>query len=260
MTLIKSISGIRGTIGGKAGEGLSPLDVVKFTSSFGSFMQDAHQKQNIKMILGRDARISGEMVNRLVVSTLNALGIDVIDLGLSTTPTVEVLVTKLEAQGGIILTASHNPAQWNALKLLNHKGEFINAAEGEEVLKKADEEDFTFAEVDKLGSYETYETAIEDHIEAILQLPDVDVEAIKKANFSIALDCVNSTGGIALPPLLKALGVDEIHELYCTPNGDFPHNPEPLPQHLSELSALVKDKKAHLFLRRTGFWLLAVCK
>ncbi len=246
MTLIKSISGIRGTIGGKAGEGLSPLDVVKFTASFGSFMQDAHQKQNIKMILGRDARISGEMVNRLVVSTLNALGIDVIDLGLSTTPTVEVLVTKLEAQGGIILTASHNPAQWNALKLLNHKGEFINAAEGEEVLKKADEEDFTFAEVDKLGSYETYETAIKDHIDAILQLPDVDVEAIKKANFSIVLDCVNSTGGIALPPLLKALGVNEIHELYCTPNGDFPHNPEPLPQHLTELSALVKDKKAHL--------------
>ncbi len=246
MTLIKSISGIRGTIGGKAGEGLSPLDVVKFTASFGSFMQDAHKKQNIKMVLGRDARISGEMVNRLVVSTLNALGIDVIDLGLSTTPTVEILVTKLEAQGGIILTASHNPAQWNALKLLNHKGEFINAAEGEEVLKKADEEDFTFAEVDKLGSYETYETAIDDHIEAIVQLPDVDVEAIKKANFSIALDCVNSTGGIALPPLIKALGVNEIHELYCTPNGDFPHNPEPLPQHLTELSALVKDKKAHL--------------
>ncbi len=246
MTLIKSISGIRGTIGGKAGEGLSPLDVVKFTASFGSFMQEAHKKQNIKMVLGRDARISGEMVNRLVVSTLNALGIDVIDLGLSTTPTVEVLVTKLQAQGGIILTASHNPAQWNALKLLNHKGEFINAAEGEEVLKKADEEDFSFAEVDKLGSYETYETAIEDHIEAILQLPDVDVKAIKKANFSIALDCVNSTGGIALPPLLKALGVNEIHELYCTPNGDFPHNPEPLPQHLTELSALVKDKKAHL--------------
>ena len=246
MTLIKSISGIRGTIGGKAGEGLSPLDVVKFTASFGSFMQDAHKKQNIKMVLGRDARISGEMVNRLVVSTLNALGIDVIDLGLSTTPTVEILVTKLQAQGGIILTASHNPAQWNALKLLNHKGEFINAAEGEEVLKKADEEDFTFAEVDKLGSYETYETAIDDHIEAILQLPDVDVEAIKKANFSIALDCVNSTGGIALPPLIKALGVNEIHELYCTPNGDFPHNPEPLPQHLTELSALVKDKKAHL--------------
>ena len=246
MTLIKSISGIRGTIGGKAGEGLSPLDVVKFTASFGSFMQEAHKKQNIKMVLGRDARISGEMVNRLVVSTLTALGIEVIDLGLRTTPTVEVLVTKLQAQGGIILTASHNPAQWNALKLLNHKGEFINAAEGEEVLKKADEEDFSFAEVDKLGSYETYETAIEDHIEAILQLPDVDVKAIKKANFSIALDCVNSTGGIALPPLLKALGVNEIHELYCTPNGDFPHNPEPLPQHLTELSALVKDKKAHL--------------
>jgi len=246
MTLIKSISGIRGTIGGKPGEGLSPLDVVKFTSAFGAFIQNNFPGEKVKMVIGRDARISGEMVNRLVVSSLNALGIDVVDLGLSTTPTVEIMVCKLKAKGGIILTASHNPAQWNALKLLNHKGEFINAEEGNQVLQMAEDENFSYSDVYELGSYSQNTTHIQDHIQAVLALKDVDVELIRKANFRIALDCVNSTGGIALPPLLKALGVETVYELYCEPTGHFPHNPEPLPKNLTEIAELVLEKKADL--------------
>lgn len=244
MTLIKSISGIRGTIGGKPGDGLSPLDIVKFTAAFGSWIVDT--TGNKKIVIGRDARISGEMVNNLVVGTLQGLGITVIDAGLSTTPTVEMLVPAQNAGGGIILTASHNPKQWNALKLLNAKGEFINAAAGAEVLNRAEAGNFTFAEVDALGGHILYPDALNEHIQAVCALPLVDIEAIRKRGFKVAVDAVNSSGGIAIPALLNALGVDVIFPLYCEPNGHFPHNPEPLPEHLTAIAALVVDKKADL--------------
>lgn len=244
MTLIKSISGIRGTIGGKTGDGLTPLDVVKFTAAYASIMQQQAGKQNVKIVLGRDARISGSMVRDLVVGTLTGMGADVIDLGLSTTPTVEIAVPMEKADGGIILTASHNPKQWNALKLLNAKGEFISAAEGEEVLRLADSDELNFADVDSLGSVSQDDSYIQKHVDLVLDLPQVNVEAIRKAKFKVAIDCVNSTGGLFLPPLLKALGVEEVIELYTEPNGHFPHNPEPLPEHLTDLSSLIKEKGA----------------
>lgn len=247
MALIKSISGIRGTIGGKPGDGLSPLDIVKFTAAFGTWLLNKSAKpKKHTIIIGRDARISGEMVQNLVAGTLKGLGIDVVYLGLSTTPTVEMSVVEHKADGGIIITASHNPKQWNALKLLNGKGEFISAADGEEVLKIADAEAFNFAEVTKLGKYVSDTNAIQKHIDKILALPFVDAKAIKAKNFKIVIDCVNSTGGIAVPALLKALGVETIFELYCEPNGQFPHNPEPLPEHLGDISKEVKRRNAHL--------------
>lgn len=244
LTLIKSISGIRGTIGGKAGDGLTPIDIVKFTAAYGSWV--INRTQNKKIVLGRDARISGEMVNNLVVGTLQGLGIEVIDLGLSTTPTVEIAVPMEKAGGGIILTASHNPKQWNALKLLNEKGEFISDTDGKEVLELAEAASFEFADVNDLGKVVSNDTYLQKHIDVILALPLVDVEAIKKANFKIAIDCVNSTGGIFVPALLKALGVETVYELYCEPNGHFPHNPEPLPENLTELAKVVQDKRADL--------------
>ncbi len=246
MALIKSISGIRGTIGGKPGEGLSPLDVVKFTAAFGTLIKQKEVKENPLIVIGRDARVSGDMVNNLVLGTLQGLGINVIDFGLSTTPTVEVMVTEKKADAGIILTASHNPKQWNALKLLNSAGEFISAEWGQEVLSLAAADDFEFADVNKLGKVVKDDTAIDFHIREILNLELVDVDAIKARNFKVVIDCVNSTGGIALPPLLKALGVQEVVELYCEPDGIFPHNPEPLPENLSEISQMVVKKKADL--------------
>lgn len=244
MTLIKSISGIRGTIGGKAGNGLTPIDIVKFTAAFGSWV--VKKSQHKKIVVGRDARISGEMVNNLVIGTLQGLGIDVIDVGLSTTPTVEIAVPLENAAGGIILTASHNPKQWNALKLLNAKGEFISDNDGKEVLELAENPDFDFASVDELGKVTLDNSYLQKHIDIILDLPLVDAEAIKKAGFKVAVDAVNSTGGIFVPALLKALGVDTVYELYCEPNGHFPHNPEPLPEHLTEISKLVQQKGADL--------------
>ena len=246
MTLIKSISGIRGTIGGKSGDGLTPLDVVKFTAAYAEFLKKRSGKSQLKVVVGRDARISGEMVSSLVIGTLTGYGIDVVDLGLSTTPTVEVAVPEEKADGGIILTASHNPKQWNALKLLNEKGEFISGEEGAQLLEIAEAEAFDFAEVDKLGAITQIDDYIERHIQMILDLPLVDVDAIAKANFHVAIDCVNSTGGIALPKLLKALGVNQVTELFCEPTGQFPHNPEPLPEHLTELSSVIKKSRAHV--------------
>ena len=243
MTLIKSISGIRGTIGGEPGDGLSPLDVVKFTSAYAMMLKAKHNGK-IKVVVGRDARLSGEMIENLVNSTLISMGFDVVNLGFSTTPTVEMEVVHYKAQGGIILTASHNPKQWNALKLLNEKGEFISGAEGEELLEIAEKDAFEFAEVDDLGTITNDDSAIERHIQKVLDLPLVDVNSIKSKNFKVAIDCVNSTGGIALPKLLKALGVKEIIELYTEPTGRFPHNPEPLPEHLTELSKVMIESKA----------------
>ncbi len=244
LTLIKSISGIRGTIGGAAGDGLTPLDIVKFVSAYGSW---AVKRTGIKkIVLGRDARLSGSMVNNLVIGTLQGLGIDVIDLGLSTTPTVEVAVPDEKAAGGIILTASHNPKQWNALKLLNEKGEFINDIDGKEVLEIAENSDFIYADVNDLGTVTNDDSYLQKHIDKVLALPLVDVAAIKKANFKVAIDCVNSTGGIFVPALLKALGVEVIHELYCEPDGNFPHNPEPLPENLVALSQEVLKTKSDL--------------
>ena len=244
MTLIKSISGIRGTIGGLAGNGLTPTDIVKFTSAYGRWVIASTGKN--KVVIGRDARISGEMVRNLVVGTLQSIGIDVVDLGLSTTPTVELAVPDENAGGGIILTASHNPKQWNALKLLNDKGEFISDEEGKLVLIMAEENDFAFAEVNNLGKVRYDESYLQKHIDKVLALPLVNAEAVRNANFKIAIDCVNSSGGIFVPALLKALGVKIIHELYCEPDGEFPHNPEPLPENLFELSRLVLAKKADL--------------
>jgi phosphomannomutase len=244
LTLIKSISGIRGTIGGIAGNGLTPIDIVKFTAAYGSWVI---QNTNIKkIVLGRDARISGDMVNALVTGTLQGLGIEVIDLGLSTTPTVEIAVPMEAAGGGIILTASHNPKQWNALKLLNEKGEFINDENGKEVLEMAERADFAFADVNELGKVRHDDSYLQKHIDAILALPLVDVELIRNANFKIAIDCVNSTGGVFVPALLKALGVKTVFELYCEPSGDFPHNPEPLPENLTEIAKVVQNKQADL--------------
>lgn len=244
LTLIKSISGIRGTIGGIAGSGLTPIDIVKFTAAYGSWVIT---NTNIKkIVIGRDARISGEMVNHLVTGTLQGMGIEVIDLGLSTTPTVEIAVPAEQAGGGIILTASHNPKQWNALKLLNDKGEFISDAEGKQILELAEEAAFSFADVNELGKVIVDDSYLQKHIDAILALPLVDIEAIKKADFKIAIDCVNSTGGIFVPALLKALGVKTVYELYCIPDGEFPHNPEPLPENLTEIAKVVQAKNADL--------------
>ncbi len=238
MTLIKSISGIRGTIGGKPGEGLSPLDVVKFSAAYATWAKQNSGKNKVKIVVGRDARISGSMVSSLVISTLNGMGCDVVNIGLATTPTTEIAVTDEKADGGIILTASHNPKQWNALKLLNSNGEFLNAAEGEKILEMADKEDFRFAEVDELGttSEKNYTDA---HIQHVLNLDLVDVEAIKNAGFSVAVDAVNSVGGIAMPALFKALGVKNIVEINCEPTGHFAHTPEPLPENLVETSEIV---------------------
>ena len=246
MTLIKSISGIRGTIGGKTGNGLTPLDAVKFAAAYGSWIKTNRKKNKLKVVIGRDARISGEMISNLVCHTLTGLGIDIIDLGLSTTPTVEVAVPIENADGGIILTASHNPKQWNALKLLNEKGEFISGENGQEILRIADQEEFTFSEVDDLGNIILDNSYLQKHINLILNLPLVDVKAIKEADFSVVIDAVNSTGGIFIPELLRALGVKKVTELYCEPNGVFPHNPEPLPEHLIDLSELVQKEKADL--------------
>lgn len=245
MALIKSISGIRGTIGGKPGDTLSPLDVVRFTAAYGTWLAK-RSEGNQKVVIGRDGRISGEMVQRLVVSTLNALGLDVVDLGLSTTPTVEMAVVFEKAAGGIILTASHNPKEWNALKLLNEKGEFISGEDGAALLEIAAKDDFTFASVDKLGSYTVNETALQQHIDAVLAYPLVDVAAIKKAKFNVVLDAINSTGAIAVPALLKALGVKDITVLNGEVNGKFAHNPEPLPEHLRELCNEVNKQKADI--------------
>ena len=241
MTLIKSISGIRGTIGGKVDQALTPIDAVKFAAAYGTWLKDKNPNQRLKVVIGRDARISGQMISDLVVSTLVGLGIDVVNLNLSTTPTVEVAVPMENAQGGIILTASHNPKQWNALKLLNEKGEFISGNDGETILAIAAEERFDFAEVDDLGIVTNDETYMQKHIDAILALPLVDKKAIEAANFNVVVDAVNSTGGVFVPALLKQLGVTQITEMYCEPTGHFPHNPEPLPEHLTDLSAKIKE-------------------
>lgn len=245
MALIKSISGIRGTIGGKVGEGLTPLDTVKFVSAYATFIRKCTKVETNKIVVGRDARISGKMMEQLVVGTLMGMGFDVVDIGLATTPTTELAVVMEKACGGIILTASHNPKQWNALKLLNEKGEFLNAEEGNEVLKIAEKEDFIYADIDELGKV-TEADYTEKHIDAVLALKLVDKDAIKAANFEVAIDCVNSVGGIAIPRLLKALGVNKINELYCTPDGHFPHNPEPLKEHLGDISALMKKSSAQV--------------
>lgn len=246
MTLIKSISGIRGTIGKKEGDNLTPLDVVKFTTAYALLIKEQSDAKRVKIVIGRDARISGNMVNQLVCGTLMGIGVDVIDLGLSTTPTVELAVVDHMAAGGIIITASHNPKHWNALKLLNHKGEFISAKEGEKVLEMSEQGGWEYANVDNLGVYKTDDKAIERHIDHILALPLVDTDAIAKAKFTVAVDCVNSTGGLALPLLLKKLGVAKIEELYTEPTGRFPHNPEPLPENLSEISDLIDKKKVDI--------------
>ncbi len=244
MTLIKSISGIRGTIGGGPGDNLTPIDTVKFAAAYGTWLlKSLGNPGNAKVVLGRDARISGPMVQNLVQATLTGLGIDVIDLGLSTTPTVELTVPREKAHGGIILTASHNPKQWNALKLLNEKGEFLDAAEGKRILELAENEDFNFAEVDDLGRIIPKSDAIDQHINDVLELDLVDAEKIRKVGFKVVFDGVNSTGGIAIPALLKALGV-EVYELYCDPTGHFPHNPEPLKEHLGDLCQKVVAENA----------------
>ncbi len=240
MTLIKSISGIRGTIGGKAGDALTPLDVVKFSAAFGNWVKS--RSLNNKVVIGRDARPSGSNIASLVSATLQSVGVNVVDLGLATTPTVEMAVVWEGAAAGIIITASHNPIQWNALKLLNEKGEFISAEEGKLLVDMVNNEDFTFSEVGKIGSYVTNSKYLEKHIEAILALPLVDKEAIAKRNFKIVVDAVNSVGGIAVPALLEALGVRILHKLYCEPTGQFPHNPEPLPEHLTKISSVVSEE------------------
>ena len=245
MTLIKSISGIRGTIGGKVGENLTPVDAVKFASAYGSWLKNDTHKDNPVVVVGRDARISGSMIQELVMNSLIGLGIDVIDLGLSTTPTVEVAVPLEKADGGIILTASHNPKQWNALKLLNNKGEFLNAENGKRILEIAEKDEYQFAEVDNLGTISKKNDYINIHIEEVLKLPLVDLHKVKDAGFKVVVDAVNSTGGIAVPALLKKMGV-EVVELYCEPNGHFPHNPEPLKEHLTDLSALVVKENADM--------------
>lgn len=246
MTLIKSISGIRGTIGGKIGENLTPPDIVKFAAAYACWVKELSSEKDIKIVIGRDARLSGQIVSNLVSATIQSLGISIIDLGLSTTPTVEIAVSNEKAQGGIIITASHNPKEWNALKLLNHKGEFVSAEDGEKILEIAESGNMQFVHVGKLGSYNKNDTYLNKHIQKILELPLVNVEAIKAMNFKVVIDCVNSTGGIFVPELLKALGVSDVIELYCEPTGDFPHNPEPLPENLSEISTMVTKKNADL--------------
>jgi phosphomannomutase len=246
MTLIKSISGIRGTLGGVPGEGLTPTDIVKFSSAFALFIRKLAGKNKVHIVIGRDARTSGLMVCQLVSGTLAGMGIDVTDLGLSTTPTVEVAVTELKADGGIIITASHNPGNWNALKLLNGKGEFLDAKDGEMILELASQEQFLASEIHELGKYNLLEGMIDRHIELVLEMPLVDVVAIRNAGFNVAVDSVNSTGGIAIPRLLKALGVKEVVEIYCNPDGNFPHNPEPLPENLKDLSEAVIQSHANV--------------
>lgn len=242
MSLVKSISGIRGTIGGRVGDGLNPVDIVRFTAAYAKQRQAA-MPNNKTIVVGRDARLSGHMVEQIVCGTLMGMGFDVVNIGLATTPTTELAVTGEKAAGGIILTASHNPKQWNALKLLNEHGEFLNDAEGKEVLAIAEQEDFTFADVDDLG-HMTYKDYLPYHIDQVLQLDLVHPEAIKAKNFTVAVDCVNSVGGLAIPALLRALGVNNIIELNCEPTGHFAHNPEPLPQHLTQISDLLKSGKA----------------
>ena len=244
MTLIKSISGIRGTIGGDPEDGLNPLAIVKFVAAYATFIRKNTKVTTNKIVVGRDARISGPMVKQVVLGTLMGMGFDVVDIDLATTPTTELAVAMEGACGGIILTASHNPKQWNALKLLNEKGEFLNAAEGAEVLALAAKEDFQFADVDHLGKVITDTTYIQKHIDSVLKLDLVDVEAIKAANFKVAIDCVNSVGGIAIPALLEALGVKQVLKLNCEPTGHFAHNPEPLPEHLTDISNLIRTEKA----------------
>ncbi len=244
MALVKSISGIRGTIGGPVGDGLNPLDIVRFVSAYAT-QRRRDLPENNKIVVGRDARISGEMVDLIVTGTLLGMGYDVVNIGLATTPTTELAVTGEQAAGGIILTASHNPKQWNALKLLNEKGEFLNDAEGKEVLAIAEAEDFTYVDVDSLGHL-THKDYLPYHVDNVLALKLVDKPAIEKANFTVAIDCVNSIGGVAIPAILRALGVKNIIELNCTPDGHFPHNPEPLPQHLTEISDLLKSGKADI--------------
>lgn len=243
MTLIKSISGIRGTIGGKVGDNLTPVDAVKFAAAYGTWLKDSTKKSELTVVIGRDARLSGEMVQNLVTATLTGLGIDVIDLGLSTTPTVEIAVPLEKADGGIILTASHNPKQWNALKLLNAKGEFLDAAQGAVILELAENDSFDFATVDDLGKVAKNNAYIDIHIDEVLKLPLVDAQTIREKKFKVVVDGVNSTGGIAIPKLLQELGV-EVVELYCDPTGHFPHNPEPLKEHLKDICALVVKEKA----------------
>jgi phosphomannomutase len=243
MTLIKSISGIRGTIGGEPGENLTPIDAVKFAAAYGVWLKEYSKKEKLTVVIGRDARLSGAMIQNLVVSTLIGLGIDVVDLDLSTTPTVEIAVPLEKADGGIILTASHNPKQWNALKLLNEKGEFLNAAEGALILEIAEKDDFVFADVDDLGKITRNDSYIDIHIDEVLNLSLVDADTIRKAKFKVVVDGVNSTGGIAIPALLEQLGV-EVVKLYCDPTGHFPHNPEPLKEHLTDICELVVKEKA----------------
>jgi phosphomannomutase len=244
MTLIKSISGIRGTIGDTPGENLTPLDIVKFTTAYGLWIKKENSKSDISVIVGRDARPSGKMVNQLVAGTLVGLGINVIDLGLATTPTVEMAVIKEKANGGIILTASHNPVEWNALKLLNNKGEFLTAGEGTEVLSMIEDASYKYATVDKLGKVSLDNKYLSKHIAEIKELSFVDIKAIKEAGFKIAVDAVNSVGGIAVPELLKELGVNNIVKINCQPNGIFAHNPEPLPENLTEISSVMTKEKA----------------
>ena len=239
MTLIKSISGIRGTIGGHVSDGLNPVSTAQFTAAYAAFIRKHSGKARPLIVVGRDARISGIMVNRIVTGTLIGMGCDVIDIGLATTPTTEMAVTGKEADGGIILTASHNPKQWNALKLLNGRGEFLSDADGKEILRLAEHEDFDFAEVDEMGTLLSEESYLDDHIQAVLALPAVDVEAIRRANFRVAFDSVNSVGGIALPALFQALGVDHVTALNAEPTGHFAHNPEPLPEHLVDICSAI---------------------
>ncbi|MEM8846069.1 MAG: phosphoglucosamine mutase [Bacteroidota bacterium] len=243
MTLIKSISGIRGTIGGNTGDNLTPIDAVKFAAAYGTWLKEYSKKEDLKIVIGRDARLSGEMIQNLVVSTIVGLGIDVIDLGLSTTPTVEIAVPLEKADGGIILTASHNPKQWNALKLLNERGEFLDGAQGKKILEIAENEAFEFSGVDDLGTITSNDSYIDIHIDEVLKLDLVDADIIKKAGFKVVVDGVNSTGGIAIPKLLDALGVETI-KLYCEPTGHFPHNPEPLKEHLQDICSLVTKEQA----------------
>jgi len=246
MTLIRSISGIRGTIGGKPGNALTPIDVVKFSSAFAVLLKQKLSKEKLKIIIGRDARVSGETINHLVIGTLLSMGVEVVDLGLSTTPTVEIAVPEENADGAVILTASHNPGNWNALKLLNSSGEFISEEEGKELLDIAEKEAFVYPEVNSLGHYRLEHKYIDRHIEKILQLPLVNKTAIENAGFKVAVDAVNSTGGISVIPLLKALGVNNIEALYCEPTGVFPHNPEPLPENLTEFSEFVRKTGADI--------------
>ena len=244
MSLIKSISGIRGTIGGAAGNGLTPLDIVKFTSAYATFIRRTTTKTSNVIVVGRDARLSGAMVNDVVVGTLIGMGFDVVNIGLATTPTTEIAVVGENACGGIIITASHNPKQWNALKLLNEDGEFLNDAQGKEVLAIAEREDFDYAEVDNLGKVYVNNTYMQRHIDSVLKLKLVDVEAIRNANFTVAVDAVNSIGGVVIPTLLKKLGVKNVIELYCEPTGKFGHTPEPIPENLTDIASLMAQGKA----------------